>query len=168
MADETWVPLDEFKEALASAGGAGSRTAAELEDDRLQAHLNQAATVVAGRLNRYTIALDGDGKPVDLIQTIVVGIAGYTATLEYFGSQPLEPTDPVNLRYQYALGLLKQLADGVLVVAGVDAATPGEAGGEPEVYDPTPYLYIAEGWVADEERVATFPGRSGYLPSGNW
>lgn len=146
VAEPLYVAVDELRDALANAGGAGSRTAAELSDDRLAVKLEEAVGEVVGTLSQFTI--DAVSPPA-LLRTIVIGIASYLATLEFYGSQPLEERDPVVLGYARARDLLLRVSRGQIVVAGIDPANTGRAEGEPEIYQGTPSLGLADSFTPD-------------------
>lgn len=157
-----YLTVTDFKARLANAGGAGARTAAELPEERLAANSREAEAVVIGRLRHFTLpAADAENVP-DLLLTIIAGFAGYTATLEFFGSQPFEDRDPVVLRYLYAKEQLAAIQAGDLVVPGIDPGTggnPDQQGGDPETYQPpSAYLGLAEG-------LTDYPG-GGYAGGG--
>lgn len=158
MAD--YVNLTEFQAALANAGGAGSRTAAQLPDDRLDANLYEATAEVEGRLSRnYVLPIGGPTSTPTLLKTIIIGIAGYTATLEFYGSQPLEDRDPVVLRYARARELLALVASGQLTVEGITDKTAGGTIGDPAIYQPGPAVDLTR-----EAPAPTYFG--GYYPGG--
>jgi phage gp36-like protein len=146
-----YVTIEDLKESLADAGGAGARTAANLEDPRLQANLDEATGEVTGRLTRsYELPDPGEdpatspGSIPALLRTIILGIAGYLATLEFYGSQPVEERDPVVLRYARARELLTQVARGDLTVEGVDPKGDSSPSGEPAIYQGVPSLGVAD------------------------
>lgn len=154
------VSIEAFLESLANGGGAGSRTAAELPEHRLVEHLENANVEAVGRLFRYTVA---DPAP-QLLKSLVIDLAAYTATLEWNGSQPLEDRDPIVLRYNRARALLTSIAKGETEVAGIGADTPGEAVGEPEAYGSVD-VGLAQGWVDD---TASAPGYWHGMSQGRW
>lgn len=134
-----YLTLTAFRAALTSAGGAGSRTAAQLPVERLQHHLDQAHAQVLGRLARdYTVVPPGnvDPPPPPLLAEIVAGHAAYTATLEHNGSQDVGDRDPVVLRYNHARELLAQVVKGTLVLPGITDASQGAVVGDPEAFGP--------------------------------
>ncbi len=140
-----YVTVAQLKEALANAGGAGARTAAALPDPRLQANLDEAAGEVVGRLTHsFKIPDPGDDPLVSpdtipaLMRTIIIGIAGYLATLEFYGTQEVQERDPVVLRYTRAKELLDQVAKGTLIVAGLETleGDTGSLTGEPAIFQP--------------------------------
>lgn len=135
----TLVTLPDFRDSLQNAGGAGARTAAELSDERLDAALDSAEGEVIGILSRdFTLPAQAEGVLVD----IILGIAGYVATLEFFGSQPLEDRDPVVLRYQRAQALLKRIATGQLEVKGIEPDAGASPSGEPAIYQGAPAVNL--------------------------
>lgn len=139
------VTVGELRDRLTNAGGAGSRTAGELSDDRLAANLEEAIGETLGRLSRFTIA---PGAVPPLLRSIILAIGAYLATLEYFGSQPLEDRDPMVLAYARAEKQLDQLARGVLVDPGITRPDEGSPSGEAAVFGGA-NMGLAEGWVSD-------------------
>jgi hypothetical protein len=155
VSESRFVSVDELRSYLSNAGGAGSRTAAELDDDRLAVKLEEATAEVVGRLSSaYAIA---DGITPPLVRTIVLGIAAYLSTLEYYGSQPLEDRDPVNLAYQRAQGLLERIATGKLTIEGVTPVGGGSTTGEAAIYQGGPAVGLAEPF-------APYPGHGVSVP----
>lgn len=152
MALPEWLDPDAFKAALLNAGGAGARTAAELPDDVLEQHMLEAWGEVSGVLRAVRFTPPADDADLDTVPALLVGIvqgiAGYTATLEYFGSQPLEDRDPVNLRYARAQSLLTRLSKGTLTLDGVTEEDPGTAAGSPAAYGGVD-VGLAQGYVDD-------------------
>ncbi len=163
----TYLTVDQLKAALADAGGVGSRTAANLSDERLTEHVEDAEAEVLGRLAAAGLVVTAD-PPTEapaLFRTILVGIAGYTATLEWFGNQELTDRDPVVLRYQRALALLGQLAAGRLVLDGITDESAGAATGEPAIYQQGPAVNLT-----DEAPPPSYfnGGAFGPYPTGRW
>lgn len=156
-----YLSLPELKASLANAGGVGARTAANLPDPRLQAHLDDATSTVLGRLARnFTVAApDADPVPagIDTLKGVISDVAAYTATLEYFGSQPVEERDPIVLRYQRALALLEQIAKGLIRLPGIEDSSSGAVTGDAAIYQGTPAVNLTN--------EAPLPG-SGYWPAG--
>ena len=152
-----YVTTSEFAEALANAGGAGSRTAAALPEHRLEANLEEATAETVGALAGFALPPDGGDAAAPmtppLLRTIIVGIAGYLATLEFYGSQALEERDPVALRYARARELLKAVTGGTLAVEGIEAKgddSPSTVGGAPAIYQgPGGAVGLADGWLED-------------------
>jgi phage gp36-like protein len=138
-----YVTVEQLRESLENAGGAGSRTAAVLPTHRLEANLEEAVGQVVGTLHAFTLPDPGEDPTTSpetvpaLLRTIIIGIAGYLATLEHNGSQPLEDRDPMNLRYARAVALLAQITGGHLKVYGIDVES-GEtaATGDAAIYQP--------------------------------
>lgn len=163
-----YVTVQHLSAALANAGGAGSRTAAELPADRLQANLDEATAEVTGRLRGSFTLPDPGTDPAtspenipELMRTIIVGIAGYLATLEFYGSQTLEQRDPVVLRYDRARELLAAVAGGRLTVEGLTEVTPGDVTGEAEVFQPHAGLGLASSFDVDQYGRHVAPPYSG-------
>lgn len=163
-----YVTPEQLEDYLENAGGAGARTAASLAPDRLRANVEEASAEVVGRLSGFTLpdpGLDPTVSPATtppLLRTIILGIAGYLATLEFFGSQPVEERDPVVLRYARARELLGQLTSGALVVVGITpAAGEGTAPtGTASVFNPAS-VGLADGWLDDMRGSPTAPPYAG-------
>lgn len=151
-----YVTDRQLQQALADAGGAGARTAATLPTGRLEANVQEATAEVVGRLGGFALPDPGpDGEPnadtPPLLRSIIIGIAGYLATLEFYGTAEVSDRDPVVLRYTRARELLAQLAAGTLVVAGIDVKAQRDtpAAGDAAIYGGTPYLGLADGFTPD-------------------
>lgn len=84
-----------------------------------------------------------------LLKSIVVGLAAYGATLEFYGSQPLEQRDPVVLRYLRAREQLAAVADGKLAVEGLPVLIPGSEVADAEIYQPHTGLDLAHSFDVD-------------------
>jgi phage gp36-like protein len=130
------------KSLLTALGGAdqGQQSAAQLPTPRIQLHVDQAQADVDSVLaGRYAIPLTAGGVELTpappVLTRITEGIAAWFATLEANGSQPLEPTDPVQLRYEAARAILEEYRDGRRSVPAADPVpAAASAGGDPVVY----------------------------------
>lgn len=97
-------------------------TAAGLDDATLNGPCQQASDEVDARLSaRYQVPLPA--VPA-VVADITTDIAAYLATLTYRGGQPVDSTDPMYLRYQRALGLLKDITTGAATLPSVEAGAP--------------------------------------------
>lgn len=163
------VTVSEFKEALSNAGGAGSRTAANLPDDRLASALEEANDEVTGALVRFTLPVPPTPLP-GVLRGIIFGIAGYVATLEFYGSQPLETNDPVALRYERAQRLLKQLATGQIVVPGIDPdpGAPGAGSGDAVGYNVGPAVNLHDQAPFEDYATGRYGSGGAYLGGAPW
>lgn len=171
-----YVTADQLKASLADAGGAGARTAAELPIPRLQVNVDEATGEVVGRLSRaFTLppaGLDPAANPdpdttPPLLRTIIVGIAGYLATLEFYGSQPVEERDPVVLRYTRAKELLDKVANGDLLMAGLELAEGRETPtGEPAIYQAVPSTGLSDVFTPDD--YSRHPNMAPYTGGTGW
>lgn len=161
MALPEYVNLGTLKTALEGGAGLGARTAADLPDARLQAALDDAHAQVLGTLaTRYTLPAVGAEPPV--VRSLLVAIAGYVATLEWLQGKDLSDRDPVVLRYQRALALLKGVSDGVLSISELEQ--PAAAAAAVETYNSIPEMGLA----AEVLGVSSYP-RPSYpssLPDG--
>lgn len=170
-----YVTKAELKASLADAGGAGARTAASLPDGRLQVNVDEATGEVAGRLRRsFTLpdpGPDANASPPStpaLLKTIIVGIAGYLATLEFYGSQPVEERDPVVLRYARAEKLLDQVAKGDLeleleLLEGNESPT-----GSPAIFQPPGQANIGLAEVFNPDAYPSHPNMAPYTGGTGW
>lgn len=109
-----------------------SQTAAALDDAQLLDAIGQATARVNSYIGaRYQIPVsDADLAAEPQIGTITTDVAAYRATLTYSRSQPLDPTDPVALRYRDAMLDLVAIRDGkaTLNVAPAIIGNVAEAG----------------------------------------
>lgn len=97
-------------------------SAAGLDDATLTGPCQQASDEVDARLSaRYQVPL---ASVPSVVNDITTDIAAYLATLTYRGGQPVEATDPMYLRYQRALGLLKDITTGAATLPAVQAGAP--------------------------------------------
>lgn len=100
-------------------------SAAGLDDATLVGPCQQASDEVDARLStRYTTPFPPNAIPT-VVQSITADIAAYLATLIYRKGQPVEPTDPVYLRWHRAQAFLKDLTSGAAQLSGVAAVGPG-------------------------------------------
>lgn len=110
--------------------------AGRMSDAQLQVAIVDASAEVDGRLANRTAVPLTEPLPT-LIKRIVKDIAAYLATLTDRQSEPLNPADPVVLRYAASLRLLEGIASGAVALPpGLDPITyaPAEAAVE-NVYD---------------------------------
>lgn len=99
-------------------------TPADLEDAQLTVSIQAASAQVDGALTRrYTVPFD-DPCP-DLVHELVVAIAAWLAQLTWRRDVDVTDRDPIQLRYEWATGILTQLAAGAIDLPG---ATPGSDG----------------------------------------
>jgi len=163
VADDYLTP-EQLREALKNAGGAGARTAAELPTERLAEHIGDAVTQVLGRLARdwTVVPADSVDPPFPpMLRGIMVAIAGYTATLEFYGSQQVEDRDPIVLKYARATALLEQIATGKIAVPGVVDHSGGAVTGDPAIYQATPDLRLTD-------EAPLVGDRPGWYGQGGW
>lgn len=104
-------------------------TAATLLDvDIVEYQIEAAQAEVDGRLaGRYKVPFDD--PPPALAKSLTIDVAAYLSTLTYRQSKSLEVDDPVRLRYQRALDMLKDISSGVIDLP----VTPLPGGGDSPV-----------------------------------
>lgn len=89
-------------------------SAASLEDGDLNAAIQAAQDEVDGKIAaRYQLPLV---TVPDILMRITRDIAGWLATLTYRRGDPIDPHDPVQLRYNAAEALLTQIQLGTLAL----------------------------------------------------
>lgn len=153
---------DDVRAALRPAGETGT-TAAELDDAQLDDAVREAQSVVDGYLARRYAVPFADGSVPDLAWGLTRSIAAYLATLTYRRARDLDPQDPVQLRYDHALRLLRGVADGDLWLepqpdGGAGGGTPGGV-----VTTVNPYrgdLFTLDDWGLGWEPSRNARGRS--------
>lgn len=123
-----YVTADEVRAVLARDTAHPSGTAAELDEAAIVNAIRSAQAQVDGRLGaRYTVPFPADSVP-QLVVDCTRDIAAYLCDLTYRQGLDYESDrDPVVLRYQQAIDLLKQIAGGQ-----IDLPVPpgtGESGG---------------------------------------
>jgi hypothetical protein len=132
-------------------------TAASLPDPELAVRIEAAAAQVDAALAGagYTVPITGT-VPV-LVREITVAIAAWLADLTYRQNKEHEgPAAPVLQRYQWATGLLAQIAGRVVVVPGLPAPdTAAAAEGAVVVSTHQPY----EGDLFTTDDAPWGPGR---------
>lgn len=125
-----YTSVADLRGALAPAGDASAATAASLPDAELTDAIDEAGQEVDARLSdRYTVPFGEPFPP--LVVQITRDLAAWRATLTHRRSNPVDPNDPVRLRYMDALALLKQIGKGE-----VDLDVAGTGAGEPTVINP--------------------------------
>lgn len=101
-------------------------TAAALSDQDLQDAIDEAQSEVDGKLaDRYGPLLPFAAPP-KIVINITRDIAAYLATLTARKGDPIQPGDPVQLRYNRAQGLLTQAANGQIELPTPDGAVGSE------------------------------------------
>lgn len=102
------APAD-IRFALAPDGSL-TGTAAELDDDQLNAHIRRAQNLVDG----YTATPFNDSNVPDLLKDLVVQLASFYATLAYRKGKELLATHPVYLSYMDAQRTLTGIKNGTI------------------------------------------------------
>lgn len=114
--------------ALAPAGDTGPATAASLTDAELADAIGEAQQEVDARLSDQYGVPFADGAVPALVAQVTRDLAAFKATLVHRRGNPLDSRDPVWLRYEHALSLLRQMGRGEVDLPGVaDTASSGEA-----------------------------------------
>lgn len=108
---------------------AASRSAAALADYQFDEAIANAQSQVDGYLRRrYTVPFP-DPVPA-LAKALTTDIAAYLAALNWYQETELLATDPLALRYERAVALLKDIATGDIDLDAGDGGVPGvESGG---------------------------------------
>jgi phage gp36-like protein len=91
-------------------------TAAGMPDESFLDAIQRAHGVVNSYLaGRYAVPVNADEYDKDgLLSDCESVIAAWYLTLTLSGSRPVEPNDPVRLRYEATIKMLEQIASGVL------------------------------------------------------
>lgn len=101
-------------------------TPAELADDPLTERIAAASAQIDAALNhRYTVPFP-DGQVPRLVHDLTIAIGAWLAALTWRRSVDLTTGDPLTLRYQWATGLLTQLAKGDIDLPDIPGTTPPE------------------------------------------
>jgi phage gp36-like protein len=128
-----YVTPTDIRNALASTSNLPG-SAAVLQDADLNDAISEAQSEVDGKLaNRYGPLLPfAAGSVPTLVVNITRDIAAYLATLTYRRGNPIQPGDPVQLRYTQAEKKLDAIAAGT-----IELPTPDGATGTQEAANPT-------------------------------
>lgn len=105
----TYAAPSDIREAVAPDGSV-TGTCAELDDEQLQRHLQQAQDLVDG----YTATPFYDANVPNLIKNLAIQLATYYATLAYRKGKALESMHPVYLGYQDAQRTLTGIKNGTI------------------------------------------------------
>lgn len=106
-------------------------TAASMSDNDLNAAIQQADDEIDGKLFGQYVVPFTDTPP--LVANIATTIAAYLATLTFRRGNPIDPNDPVRLRYNMAETALAQIMSGAITLIDVDVPPSPSAGGAPVV-----------------------------------
>lgn len=160
----TYATPEELRARLRALGPA-SRTAADLDDDKLDDAIEDAAAEIDAALtSRYQLPTDPEAQLPRLVKALTIDVAAYLSTLTARGSSDMSKDDPVALRYARAQKLLESVASGsmrlplppavsgsgdayavdtvpALNLAG-DVAAPTYDGGEPAGWPGGPAAYL--------------------------
>lgn len=124
-----YVTPGEIRAVLAPDPSQPSGTPGELSDSTLESRIATAEAQVNAALGaRYTVPFVD--PPPRLVVDITGAIAAYLAALTYRKSVDITATDPLNLRFQWAVGLLAALNAGkadLPIAAGVPTRATGAA-----------------------------------------
>lgn len=143
-ADAPYVNPDDVRATLAGTATLAGSAAALADDDLLNAIYEAQDEVNARIAGRYTTPMV-DVPP--LVGNITRDIAAYLATLTYRRGNPIQPGDPVLLRYQRAQTLLGQVANGQIVLSA--SPPPGQTSGTPTANPYSGSLFGAPNYLRD-------------------
>ena len=119
---------DDVRGVLAPDPQVSAGTPGELSDPVLAERIATAAAQVDAALSgRYRVPFV-DGQVPALVRDITIAIASWLAALTYRKSVDIQPNDPLQLRYQWATGLLAQLGSGAADLPGATPDGPPPAG----------------------------------------
>jgi phage gp36-like protein len=114
----SYTTKDKVRLALARDLGEVQGTAASLEDPQIDDAIAEAQSRVDGRLGALYLVPFTDPAPA-LVQTITRDLAAFLADLTYREVRDYSSNlNPVYIRYQEALGLLKEIAEGKVSLPG--------------------------------------------------
>lgn len=103
-------------------------TAASLEDPQIDDAIAEAASRIDGRLGSLYLVPFADPAP-DLVQTIARDLAAFLADLTFREVRDYQSQlNPVYIRYQEALTLLKEIAEGKVSLPGAPGVTTPTGG----------------------------------------
>lgn len=112
----SYVTPDDVRAVLSADGTATPGSASSFDDVALQTQIDEAQADVDARLAvRYSTPWSDQEVPV-LVAHITRDLAAWLATLVQFQGVPIEPTHPVQLRYNRAMGQLRGLTDGSITL----------------------------------------------------
>jgi phage gp36-like protein len=112
-----YTTVDDLRLALAPGGVADPGTASALSDGELADAVGEAQSEVDARLSDRG-APYAEGAVPALVAQITRDLAAFKATLVHRKGHPVEPNDPVRLRYDHALALLRQIGTGEVDLPG--------------------------------------------------
>lgn len=116
--------MDKVRIALARDLTDVQGTAASLPDPQIQDAIAEATSRVDGRLSQLYLVPFADPAP-ELVQTITRDLAAFAADLVFREVRDYSSNlNPVYIRYQEALGLLKEIAEGKVSLPGAPGVTP--------------------------------------------
>lgn len=122
-----YTTVDDLRLALSPGGTADVGTAAALSDGELADAVAEAQQEVDARLSDRGAPFASDAVP-GLIAQITRDLAAFKATLVHRKGNPIDPNDPIRLRYAHALDLLRQIGKGEIDLPGTsDETGPGAA-----------------------------------------
>lgn len=122
-----YTTVDDLRLALSPGGTTDPGTAAVLADGELADAIAEAQQEVDARLSDRGAPFPTDAVP-GLVAQITRDLAAFKATLVHRKGHPVDVSDPVRLRYDHALALLRQLGTGEVDLPGTDDETgPGAA-----------------------------------------
>lgn len=169
-----------------------TNSAADLPDDQIQDAIDQADSIIDSMIGGfYVVPVASTGSEIIVTdpptdETILIfphpidwfsrDVAAYLATLSYMERQDITATDPIQLRYNIAWGLLVKIQAGkaTLQIPALPSGDPGAMAGagspintypgklfEPSDWDLRPRRDRHEGWP--------MPGWGrGFIGGGSW
>lgn len=133
--NDTYTDVTAVRQILSPDGSTDPTlgTAASLSDAEIQEAINEAASEINARVaGRYTVPF---AQAPAIIEKLNRDIAAYLATLVYRRGDPIDPNDPVQLRYNRAQTLLAAIQNGKAELVGA-AGPVAEGTAEAEVINP--------------------------------
>jgi phage gp36-like protein len=130
---QAYTSTDSVRRVLSPDGVSDDSTAASLSDDEIEQAISEAAAEVDAKLAaRYTVPFTN--VPA-IVTTITRDVSAYLAMLVFRGGDPIDPNDPVQLRYNRAQANLIQIQTGKTELP-VDSSGPLAEGVEAAVINP--------------------------------
>jgi phage gp36-like protein len=129
----TYITADAIRRVVAPDNNIVG-TAAELDTDQLNSAIGDATD----KVNSYAGAVFDDANVPGLVKALTLALAAYYATLIYRKSKPLDPNDPVYLRYLDAQATLKDIRSGLIEVTPPSNTEDPVTSGGPRVFNPLP------------------------------
>lgn len=152
-----YTTVEALRFTLAQGGDTSDPgTAASMGDEDLEDAIADAQAEVDARVGGAEFPA---GEVPSLVANVTRDVAAYLATLTFRKGDPLDPNDPVRLRYQRAQGILADIGRGKIELSG-------EPDPEGDAFVQNPY----EGdlWSLAGEGIGPDPRRMGRASSLAW